>query len=147
MQAGHPCDGRARLERDRVDGIVRADNKRHVGLAKVVVDFVHLEHDCGGAELDITEGKAVIRTVIRNRSLGQQDVALSGHTRTRQPTIRCGVPELDLPSGHGMNSKADLDATRPQDSDNLCDGVLSFCHSHTIPHDLMIVSRADVDER
>lgn len=38
-------DGRTRLERDRVHGIVRADDQRDVRVLEVVIDLVHFEHD------------------------------------------------------------------------------------------------------
>ena len=45
VQDRHTRDGRARLERDRVHGVVRTDDERHVRIREVVVDLVHLEHN------------------------------------------------------------------------------------------------------
>ena len=41
----HTGNGRARLERDWVHGVVCADDERDVGLVEVIVDLVHLQHD------------------------------------------------------------------------------------------------------
>lgn len=46
MKHWHAGDGAPGLERDRVHGIVRADNERHVGVGEVVVDFIHFEDNC-----------------------------------------------------------------------------------------------------
>ena len=47
MQDGHPRDRTARLERNRVDGIIRANDECHVRVAEIVVYLIHLKHDCG----------------------------------------------------------------------------------------------------
>ena len=45
VQHGHARNRATGLERDRVDGVVRANDERHVRLAKVVIYLVHLQHD------------------------------------------------------------------------------------------------------
>jgi hypothetical protein len=46
VQNGHPRDRAARLERNRIDGIVRANDECHIRVTEVVVYLVHLKHDC-----------------------------------------------------------------------------------------------------
>lgn len=42
----HAFYGRVRLQRNRVDCVVGADNKRDVCVWEVIVDFIHFEDDC-----------------------------------------------------------------------------------------------------
>jgi hypothetical protein len=46
VQHGHARNRATGLERNRVDGVVRANDERHVRLTKVVIYLVHLQHDC-----------------------------------------------------------------------------------------------------
>ena len=46
VQDGHPRDCAARLERNRIDGVVRANDECYVRVAEVVVYLVHFKHDC-----------------------------------------------------------------------------------------------------
>ena len=47
VQDGHPRDRAARLEGNRVDSVVRANDQCHVCVAEIVVYLVHLKHNCG----------------------------------------------------------------------------------------------------
>ena len=47
VQHRHACDGRARLERDWIDGVVRADHECYIRVREIIVNLVHLKHDYG----------------------------------------------------------------------------------------------------
>ena len=46
MQDRHTSDGGAWLERDRVHGVVGTNDERNVGIPEIVVDLIHLQHNC-----------------------------------------------------------------------------------------------------
>ena len=46
VQHGHSRNRTTGFERNRVDRVVRANDERHVCLAEVVINLVHLQHDC-----------------------------------------------------------------------------------------------------
>jgi hypothetical protein len=53
----HTCDGGSRFQSDWIDGVIRSDHQDHIGIGKVVVDFVHLQDHCLSVRhVDMQEG-------------------------------------------------------------------------------------------
>lgn len=61
VQHWHARDGRAGLQRDRVHGVIRADDKRYVRVPEVIVDLVHLQDDCEEKRLPLSDYSAARR--------------------------------------------------------------------------------------
>src|SRR6266702_6078467 len=121
VQHGHARNGATGLERNRVDGVVRANDERHVRLTKVVIYLVHLQHDCEKQKVSARkeERRTGTFTVVGNRCFGEQDVALARHT-----------------SCDGVNGEAYIHALCPQQGRDFRYRVLGFCHGHAVPDNL-----------
>ena len=122
VQHGHTGDRAARLKGDRIDGVVRADDQCHVGVTKVVVYLVHLQHDCNETMLLVArceDSEDRCRTIIRYRGFSKQNIALSGHA-----------------SCDGMDREPYIHALRPQHGRDFGYRILGFRHGHAVSNNL-----------